>query len=558
MIGKKVRVFWPVDEQWYVGVVQQYDETNGEHELKYPDGDTEWVKIGDTPSNVAAREREQKQQAERERNLSKSSSNDPRSQGANNVGGQQYGSQNHSSRTSTISPDTNTSLHKPNHRFGTGPFNMQMSPQHGQDWQMSQQGNSSHHIGSTDSNNTNNDPANCGSSPHSVMPMTPQQPYPHQHMQQPTQGNSPGGRPQYGGMSMSPSHMYPPHHGHPGHHGMYNRHAYHPPHGYGYPHPGMQNGMGRNPSMHVESSKQSMSHISSSDNNDEAPNSSSKRKSGPKTWTKDEDALLLSMVQSMRMPMKWSIVAQSMPDRTGKQCRERYVNHLNPRLKSTDWNPSEDATIFHLYNSVGSQWAKMSKMIPGRTDNGIKNRFHNLRRQLEREDEHRLRLSKPDDFKDDIYTDRIRSNFPEHLRGKNDELWDMHRGIAILAAQSTTGGQSNVGAGITRNAGKFGPFRLAKKEGEQCVRCGLLAPSAQCGTEICETTKWCQSCTRIPPHLSGNLLRECLNLRRSDNESISKIIEILSLKLGEANDLKAITDEGKQAESIHDIESECT
>jgi hypothetical protein len=87
----------------------------------------------------------------------------------------------------------------------------------------------------------------------------------------------------------------------------------------------------------------------------------SKKKAGPKVWTKEEDQLLLNMVQSMRMPMKWSIVAQQMQDRTGKQCRERYVNHLNPRLKVADWNPVEDATIFHLYNTAGSHWAKMSQ-----------------------------------------------------------------------------------------------------------------------------------------------------------------------------------------------------
>jgi hypothetical protein len=97
---------------------------------------------------------------------------------------------------------------------------------------------------------------------------------------------------------------------------------------------------------------------------------SSRKKSGPRVWTKEEDQMLLSLVKGMRMPMKWSVVAQSMPDRTGKQCRERYVNHLNPRLKTSDWSPVEDATVFHLYSTIGSHWAKMAKMIPGRTDNG--------------------------------------------------------------------------------------------------------------------------------------------------------------------------------------------
>mmetsp|Transcript_24673 Transcript_24673/g.36543 ORF Transcript_24673/g.36543 Transcript_24673/m.36543 type:complete len:284 (+) Transcript_24673:2-853(+) len=242
-----------------------------------------------------------------------------------------------------------------------------------------------------------------------------------------------------------------------------------------------------------------------------------KKKAGPKVWTKEEDQMLLNMVQSMRMPMKWSVVAQQMPDRTGKQCRERYVNHLNPRLKVADWNPVEDATIFHLYNSTGSHWAKMSKMIPGRTDNGIKNRFHNLRRQLEREDEHRLRLSKAEDFPDEIHLSRLR-DFPQHLKGKNDELWDIHRGIGVLAAQSVLGG------GIARNAGRFGPFRTPDN-GDLCVRCGFLVPSIHTGNELCTKTGWCLSCTRIPPHISGALLRECLNLRKCEDSGLQKVID---------------------------------
>jgi len=47
MIGKKVRVFWPVDNRWYTGIVLQHDEVTGEHLLKYEDQDTEWVKVSE-------------------------------------------------------------------------------------------------------------------------------------------------------------------------------------------------------------------------------------------------------------------------------------------------------------------------------------------------------------------------------------------------------------------------------------------------------------------------------------------------------------------------------
>ena len=247
-------------------------------------------------------------------------------------------------------------------------------------------------------------------------------------------------------------------------------------------------------------------------------NGNGKRKTGPKAWTKEEDALLLSIVQSMRIPMKWSLVAQNLPERTGKQCRERYVNHLNPRLKVTDWSPTEDATIFHLYNTIGSHWAKMSKIIPGRTDNGIKNRFHNLRRQLEREDEHRLRLNASRDFPEEIRLELIRE-FPKEMRGKTAELWDIKSGLSVLAAQSVLGGDR------TRTAGRFGPFREAVSGEDICARCGFMLPSVQTGSQICTKTGWCQSCARIPPHVSGNMLRECLNLRRCQNADQRKIIE---------------------------------
>lgn len=483
MIGRKVSVFWPLDEQWYVGVVQEYDASTGEHLLRYPDGDTEWVKIRENGSTMPA--------------------GPPTSQ--KNAG----------------SPPSGRGGDRPDERVGGGgnpsyPPNM---PPHG----------------------------GAGGPPQLSPDMT--------KMRRPGYPDEPMGGP--------PPHFYghpypemPPHFGSPyaNQGGPYP----HAPHvkcensysaaqqGYGYP---------ANPNMHASPPRKNgpkgPEHTPSynSTGSTEKLNSGSKRKSGPKTWTKEEDSQLLSMVQNMRMPMKWSLVAQSMPDRTGKQCRERYVNHLNPRLKNCDWSPMEDATIFHLYNTCGSQWAKMSKMIPGRTDNGIKNRFHNLRRQLEREDEHRIRLSKPEDFPDEVRLDRIRT-FPEGLRGKCDTLWDMSDGIGVLAAQSVLGGS------FARNAGRFGPFRKAVETGEQCARCGLYAPSVHTGLEICTKTGWCIACTRIPPHMCGNLLRECLNLRRRQDIGEEKVEETEEVKVEETEEVKVEeTEEDSKKEKTEMVEA---
>lgn len=433
MIGKKVRVFWPVDNSWYVGTVEQFDSETGDHLLRYDDDDTEWVRIGE--SNTTAPPAQgltapPPNELEPVPPVSPAGHHmDQADIGQSRTG---YPGQQQQQQQATVSPD---------HRMG-GPSPHHKYPPHYQPGMYS----------------------------------------PHQH---------PG---------------YPPAHPYPGYHQGQHMSPHGPPPSYGYPPM-----MGMPPNMSHPDGK--MHHPNGS------PSSASgtKRKNGPKAWTKEEDALLLNIVQSMRMPMKWSVVSQSLPDRTGKQCRERYVNHLNPRLKVTDWSPVEDATIFHLYNTIGSHWAKMSKMIPGRTDNGIKNRFHNLRRQLEREDEHRLRLSTARDFPEEIRLDRMR-DFPEELRGKTASLWDMKSGLSVLAAQSILGGS------MSRNAGRFGPFREAEI-GESCVRCSFLIPSLHTGNEVCTKTGWCQSCTRIPPHVSGNMLRECLNLRRCQDVDKRKIIE---------------------------------
>jgi hypothetical protein len=449
MIGKKVRVFWPVDKSWYTGTVEQYEQSTGEHLLRYDDDDVEWVKIGENaggPSGSTARTSSpQESSATLEIVPSLSPTHLPLESGKSDNSPLPH---QHPHQTYEGSPDA---------RYGLRAPPPPSYPPYG----------------------------------HSAIgPPPPQNSY--HHPPPPPVGYSPY-PPPYGAQP-------PP---------MYHHNGPPPPQTMPYGYPQMMPGSGGGPPDR-RPPEVSSSPPGSMDKN-------SKKKAGPKVWTKEEDQLLLNMVQSMRMPMKWSIVAQQMQDRTGKQCRERYVNHLNPRLKVADWNPVEDATIFHLYNTAGSHWAKMSKMIPGRTDNGIKNRFHNLRRQLEREDEHRLRLSKAEDFPDEIRLECLR-DFPEQLRGKNDELWDIGRGIAVLAAQSVLGG------GIARNAGRFGPFRTPEN-GDLCVRCGFLVPSVHTGNELCTKTGWCLSCTRIPPHISGPLLRECLNLRRCEDKELRQIVE---------------------------------
>ena len=65
-------------------------------------------------------------------------------------------------------------------------------------------------------------------------------------------------------------------------------------------------------------------------------------------------------------------MADQMKGRSGKQCRERWHNHLNPEVIKGDWSEAEDEIILSMQAEFGNAWAKITKALPGRTDNAVK------------------------------------------------------------------------------------------------------------------------------------------------------------------------------------------
>lgn len=102
------------------------------------------------------------------------------------------------------------------------------------------------------------------------------------------------------------------------------------------------------------------------------------------SWTREEDEVVLKFVAE-HGDKDWAKLALLLNGRTGKQCRERFKNHLDPAVHRSAWTQEEDQRLITLHAQFGNQWTLISSYFEGRTDNCIKNRWNStLKKRLER------------------------------------------------------------------------------------------------------------------------------------------------------------------------------
>ena len=92
-------------------------------------------------------------------------------------------------------------------------------------------------------------------------------------------------------------------------------------------------------------------------------------------WTPVEDQALLKALSGNKQK-DWSAIAKSIPGRSRKQCWHRFHYHLKDRFRAGDWTPEEDATILQQQAVIGNRWSLIASLLPGRSENSVKNRWH--------------------------------------------------------------------------------------------------------------------------------------------------------------------------------------
>ena len=95
-----------------------------------------------------------------------------------------------------------------------------------------------------------------------------------------------------------------------------------------------------------------------------------------KIWSEQEDQILLELID--KYGDDWNQIQKLMKERSSKQIRERYMNHLNPSIIKEPWTSDEDIELIKLYINHGSKWSQFSVRIKGRSENMIKNRFNSF------------------------------------------------------------------------------------------------------------------------------------------------------------------------------------
>ncbi|KAM0040869.1 putative transcription factor MYB-HB-like family [Helianthus debilis subsp. tardiflorus] len=226
-------------------------------------------------------------------------------------------------------------------------------------------------------------------------------------------------------------------------------------------------------------------------------------------WTAEEDSKLNALVSEFGTK-NWTQISDLMGGRAGKQCRERWYNNLRPDIKLDVWTEEEERVLIEAHERMGNKWSQIAKLLPGRTENSIKNHWNAATRKKT------MRLNRNKRYE------------PGNARPKSTLLRDYIRGMSSTSTSTTKKSTtSTTNSNVT--IGKFTPNEVPSSSSfsSDSPSIGLIPTfddEFEFMTNLISTTSIEPTVQAIEPQSQTNINPQGYNGNADNGTSFSSVI----------------------------------